>query len=173
MALRMSYPLQTEISGTTVTVRPIKASDAPMEAAFVHGLSSQSKHYRFMGGITDLSPQMLARLCDVDGQASMGFIATIDQAGEEIQIGVSRYAPNHEPDTRDIAITVADNWQRKGLGTLLATHLIDYAKRHGVNKLRSIDLADNARMKELAKALGMSMRRDPTDPHQVIYSLTL
>jgi L-amino acid N-acyltransferase YncA len=72
-----------------------------------------------------------------------------------------------------MAVTIADEWQHKGLGQLLAKQLIGYAKSHGVKQLYSVDLADNSGMRKLASELGMSVRRDPEDAHQVIYSLTL
>jgi N-acetylglutamate synthase-like GNAT family acetyltransferase len=63
-----------------------------------------------------------------------------------MQIGVSRYAPNADGNAREIAITVADDWQHLGLGTRLAKALIQPAREHGVKKLYSIDLADNTHM---------------------------
>jgi len=72
-----------------------------------------------------------------------------------------------------MAVTVADEWQKHGLGTFLAQHLIDYAKLHGVRTLYSVDLADNDGMRRLAKDLGMTTRHDPEDAHQIIHSLNL
>ena len=72
-----------------------------------------------------------------------------------------------------MAVTVADEWQTKGVGTLLAAQLINFAKDHGVKQLYSADLADNSAMRALADDLGMSSVRNPDDAHQVIYSLDL
>jgi L-amino acid N-acyltransferase YncA len=66
---------------------------------------------------------------------------------------------------------VADDWQRKGLGTLLMKQLIQSARSNGVKHLYSIDLADNAGMRALAEDLGMSASRDPSNPQQTMYSL--
>jgi RimJ/RimL family protein N-acetyltransferase len=164
---------QPQTAGEAITIRPMRAADAEMEADFVRKLSSQSRHYRFLGGIRELSPKELKRMCDVDGDLSMAFIATVRENDHEIGIGVSRYAPNVDGDVREMAVTVADAWQNKGLGTRLARQLIQYAREHGVHRLYSIDLADNAAMRHLASDLGMTARQDPNDPRQVIYSLTL
>ena len=72
-----------------------------------------------------------------------------------------------------MAVTIADDWQHKGLGRLLALQLIEYARSHGVKQLYSVDLADNSGMRKLAGELGMSARRDPDDANQVIYFLAL
>lgn len=169
----MPTETQLTIAGEVVTIRPIRITDADMEAAFVRNLSPQSRHYRFLGGVNELSASEVSRLCDVDGKHSMAFVATVRHDGREIEIGVSRYAPNSKSDIREIAVTVADDWQRKGLGTMLMKQLIQAAGSSGVKHLYSIDLADNAAMRALAEDLGMSASRDPSNSQQTIYSLAL
>ncbi len=169
--------MQTEscptIDGEVVTIRPIRLTDARMEADFIRRLSPQTKHYRFLGGVRELPADQVARLCDVDGKHSMAFVATIRRDGQEVEIGVSRYAPNSRSDVREIAVTVADEWQHKGLGTKLMGQLIQSARSNGVKQLYSVELSDNSAMRALAKDLNMSASRDPNDPHQTIYSLQL
>jgi acetyltransferase len=162
--------LQLHSSGRSVTIRPIRISDEAIEAEFVRRLSPLSKHYRFFGGVRELSPQAVKAFCHVDGHNSMAFIATLEENGQETQIGVSRFAPNNNEDVRERAVTVADDWQDKGLGKLLCEKLIAFAKDHGVKKLYSIELADNWAMSDLARDLGMSAKRDPEDATHVIYS---
>ena len=93
--------------------------------------------------------------------------------GQENQIGVSRYAECPNEGVGEMAVTIVDASQHKGLGELLLKRLITYAKAHGLKQLYSMELADNTAMRELASELGMSVRRDPDDANQVIYSLTL
>lgn len=164
---------QLEIAGHTVTIRPMCHTDADREQDFVRRLSPQSKHYRFLGAVRELTPEEVRQFCDVDGHRSMAFVATVDEDNSPRIVGVSRYAPNAESSAREIAITVADDWQHQGLGTRLARTLIQHAREHGVRKLYSIDLADNAHMRMLARDLGMKGSTDPEDAHQVIYSLNL
>jgi hypothetical protein len=91
--------LQQHISGRSVTIRPIRIRDQAIEAEFVRQLSPQAKHYRFFGGIRELSPQVVKAFCSVDGHHSMAFIATLQENGQETQIGVSRFAPNNKEPT--------------------------------------------------------------------------
>jgi L-amino acid N-acyltransferase YncA len=162
-----------KIADESVTIRPIRPADIAMETEFIRNLSVETKHYRFLGGVKELSPAELKRLCDVDGRHSMAFVATVKKEGHEEEIGVSRYAEYPGNDAAELAITIADAWQHKGLGELLLQRLIAYAKSHGVKQLYSVELADNIAMRELANELGMSTRSDPNDANQVIYSLTL
>jgi GNAT superfamily N-acetyltransferase len=161
------------IDGERVTIRPIRITDTEMEADFIRRLSPQTKHFRFFGGVKELSPAEVLHLCDVDGKHSMAFVATVRRDSREVEIGVSRYAPNSRSDVREIAVTVADEWQDKGLGTVLMKQLIESARCNGVRELYSIELSDNAAMHALAKDLNMSAHNDPADPHQTIYRLQL
>ncbi len=71
-------------------------------------------------------------MCDVDGKNSMAFVATVLRNGREVEIGVARYSPAAGSNTREMAVTVADEWQHRGLGTTLVKHLIETAKLNGV-----------------------------------------
>jgi GNAT superfamily N-acetyltransferase len=157
----------------TVTIRPIRLTDIAMESEFIHRLSSEAKHFRFLAGVRELPPAELARLCDVDMKHSMAFVATVHQNGREVEIGVSRYAPNSHSDVREVAVTVADEWQHQGLSAALMKQLIQTARTQGIKQLYSINLSNDTAMSALAKELGMSSIRDPSDAHQTIHSLTL
>jgi hypothetical protein len=163
----------TTLAGQPVTIRAIRNTDAGMEAAFIRKLSLQTKHYRFFGGVKELSATEIKRLCNADGPQSMAFVATVQEAGCEVEIGVCRYAPDAEADVREMAVTIADEWLDKGVGELLMKHLIATAKHHGVRQLYSLELHDNQMMRELAGELGMTSLRDPHDAQQVVYSLVL
>lgn len=161
------------LAGETITIRPIRMADMEMEAEFIRRLSPQTKRFRFLGGVRELPATEIARLCDVDGKHSMAFVATIRRGSQEIEIGVARYSPNSRSDVREIALTIADEWQHSGLGLMLMKTLIESARANGVKQLYSIELADNSAMRSLAKDLGMSASCDQGDPRQTIYSLQL
>jgi RimJ/RimL family protein N-acetyltransferase len=161
------------VAGESVTIRPIHPADSSMEDEFIRNLSVETKHYRFLGGVKELPPAELKRLCNVDGRHSMAFVATVNKDGHETEIGVSRYAEYPSAGAGELAVTIADAWQQKGLGQLLLKQLITYAKTHGIKQLYSVELTDNIAMRELAHEFAMSVKRDPDDANQVIYSLTL
>jgi GNAT superfamily N-acetyltransferase len=166
-------PQTTIVDGQVVTIRPIRSSDTAMEAAFIRKLSLEAKHYRFFGAVKELSAAEIQRLCTADGPHEMAFVATVQEEDREVEIGVCRYAPDSKADVREMAVTIADKWQHKGLGKLLITHLVSAARQFGVRKLYSLELADNTMMRQLAQEVGMSAGRDPSDAHQVVYSLAL
>lgn len=73
----------------------------------------------------------------------------------------------------EYAVTVAEDWQGRGLGVLLMRHLIEMARRKGFARMFSIDATDNQAMRDLASYLGFHRRLDPGDSTQVIHSLDL
>lgn len=163
-----------DINGVKVTIRPIYLSDKKIEADFVKNLSPYKKRYRFMGALKELSPQLLTKLCTVDGYETMAFIATIlDKNNKEIEIGVCRYVSGGQTHNREFAITTADNWHEKDLDVLLFTELVKYARTQGVTHMYSVDLADDPYLRELSEKLKMTTVRDPKDFQQVIHSLDL
>jgi GNAT superfamily N-acetyltransferase len=164
---------RTMLDDNWVTIRPIRQTDTVLEGDFIRNLSMATKHFRFFGGVKELPAAEIERLCTVDGRASMAFVATVQRDGQEVEIGVCRYAAAAQGDVREMAVTIADEWQHKGLGKLLVQHLIAYAREHGVRQLYSQDLADDPVMRELAQEIGMSEKRDPGNGCQVIHSLAL
>lgn len=170
----LDLTLEKTIGEHEILIRPIYIEDKKIEADFVKNLSTEKKHYRFMCAMKELSPQLLTKLCTVDGHETMAFIATIqDENDKEIEIGVCRYVGTDNPNIREFAITTANDWHEKGLDTLLMQQLIDYAKTRGITQLYSIDLADDPYLRDLAAKMHMETTRDPDDYQQVIHSINI
>jgi GNAT superfamily N-acetyltransferase len=167
--------IETLRDGRRVLIRPIRPSDVARNEQFIAKLSPPSKHYLFLGGITQLSSAALRRLCDPDYAHDAAYIALALGARGEAreQVGVCRYAGADPINGAEISVAVADGWQHQGLGKILLRHLIDYARAHGVARLYSMDARDNQRMRRLARDVGFSEHADRDDIHQVIYSLDL
>ena len=100
--------------GSAVPVRPIKPEDDALVTRFVDGLSAQSRYQRFLNQIAHLSPQLLNRFTHTDYGREMALVALSPEDGEFI--GVARYTPNADGARAEFALTVADAWQRRGLG---------------------------------------------------------
>ncbi|HEX9852952.1 MAG TPA: GNAT family N-acetyltransferase [Woeseiaceae bacterium] len=168
-------PAHTEklVDGTVVQVRPINRDDVEREREFVEGLSPETKHYRFLGGIGHLSESQLLSFCDIDLQHEMAFVALVKGKTGDKQVGVARYVADPKNQQAEIAITVADPYAGKGLDRILLDHLMNYARNFGMTRLFSVELAENAGMKKLMRQSGFRSVRDPDDATQVIYSLDL
>ncbi|VVC76608.1 Acetyltransferase Pat [Aquicella siphonis] len=150
--------------GTNITIRPIRPEDAKIEQDFVRNLSPQSRYFRFMEHLQELTPAMLVRFTQIDYDREMALISTYKKNGEEIHIGVARYIINPDQDTCEFALVVADEWQNKGIGTRLMSELMGVARTHGVKTMMGEILSSNILMLELVKHLGFSLSRmeDPS-----------
>ncbi len=150
--------------GIAVTIRPIRPEDADMEQEFVKHLSPETKYYRFMNTIRELSLAQLTRLTQIDYDREMAFvaIAQVDAGGTEV--GVVRYATNPDGESCEFAIVVADGWQGKGLARRLMGVLIDTARSRGLKYMNGDFLAENSRMIAFVTSLGFVVSAHPDDP---------
>lgn len=159
--------------GTTVLIRPITALDAGIEREFIERLSPQSRRYRFLGEIASPGAGLLDRLTHPDLAHEAAFVALLADGAHKREIGVARFSADKDERSCECAVAVADEWQGKGLATLLMHHLIEIARQRGYKRMYSIDARDNANMRALAEFLGFQRQADADDPTQVVHSLSL
>jgi len=150
--------------GTCVTLRPIRAEDAGIEQEFVRGLSDESRYYRFMDMLRELTPQMLKHLTEIDYQKHMALIAVTEIDGREHEIAVGRYVAFADGITCEFAIVVGDNWQNKGIATALMQLLIEAARAYGLKKMVGEVLSSNHKMLQFVARLGFKAEMDAGDP---------
>jgi acetyltransferase len=153
-----------EVDGRTVRIRPIQPEDREREAAFVRGLSRESRYFRFHSAMRELTPAMLQQFTRVDYPDDLALVALTEGAAGDEQIGVARYSRVPGTDTAEIAIVVADAWQGKGIGTRLLTALQRLAREGGIERLIASVLRENGRMLALARARGFELERGADDP---------
>ena len=136
--------------GRVVRVRPIRPEDAAREKRFFERLSERSRYQRFMQYMRELPPKLLARFTQLDYDRELALVALWE---DEI-VAVGRYAPNADGVSAEFALTVADDWQGKGLGHALLERLVAAARDAGYEALVGIILEANRDMLELAAHLG-------------------
>lgn len=149
--------------GTNIKIRPIRPEDASIEQSFVRELSFESKHFRFMQGLNELTEQMLVRFTQLDYNRELALIAVLEQADNVTELGVARYVTNADGESCEFALVVADKWHHKGIGTRLMTALIDAASDRGLKSMNGEILSDNRNMRRLVENLGFSVQFKPGD----------
>ena len=150
--------------GTNITVRPIRPEDAKIEQTFVQNLSVQSKYFRFMQGLHELTPQMLVRFTQIDYDRELALIAVISEKDREVEIGVARYVMTPDGESCEFALVISDEWQQKGIGSRLLTYLMEAAKTKGFKTMAGEILASNSAMLKLTKNLGFTSLISKDDP---------
>ncbi|HUN70016.1 MAG TPA: GNAT family N-acetyltransferase [Burkholderiales bacterium] len=157
-----SVEIRLLADGRPLLIRPIAARDADLVQDFVRRLSTTSRYQRFQGALRELAPDLLARLLAVDYQRSMAFVAVVFEHGHRRIIGEARYAPAlDDADATDFALAIADAWQRRGIGRLLFTKLLQHAERNGVTRIQGDVLHDNTAMLALARQFGFALGTHP------------
>jgi acetyltransferase len=159
--------------GAVVMLRPIRPEDVTIEADFVRNLSDESRYYRFMDHLRELPPYMLSHFTEVDYDNHMALIATTDDHGAEIQIGVTRYVVIPGTTQCEFAIVVADAWQRRGIGRWLMQRLMEAARARGLTSMYGDVLPANNKLLALTQNLGFKSSFDPSDMSTVRVEVAL
>ena len=159
--------------GQDITIRPIRPEDAEIERRFVQGLSPEVRYLRFHQAMRELSQELLVRFTQLDYHRELALIATINVRGRETEIAVARYFPNPDARSAEFAIVIADDWQRRGLGSRLMNQLIEAAREKGFISLEGEVLARNTGMLRFTEALGFQVLEDVEDPNVVRVALRL
>jgi acetyltransferase len=149
--------------GTEIIIRPIRPEDAEIEQAFVRGLSSEAKYFRFMNAVHELSQEMLVRFTQIDYYNEMALIAVKPDGEQEEEIAVARYVTNLDRKSCEFALVVSDRWQRNGIAYHLMHKLIQAARDSGLETMVGDVLASNTKMRELMKSLNFETKKHPDD----------
>ena len=133
-------------------IRPVRSADTPLLADGFGRLSPESRWLRFMMAKKDLFPAELRHLTDIDHRdhEALGALDSEDGRG----VGVARYIRHpRDPGTAEVAVTVVDDWQRRGLGTELLTQLTARACQEGIGRFTALVSADNAAVTGLLRTM--------------------
>ena len=165
------YPYPTHLTrqylldeGVALTLRAIRPEDAVMERAFVEALSGESKYFRFISALRELSERMLVRFTQIDYDREMALVAVVTEQQHDTQIGVARYAINVDGESCEFAVVVADAWHGRGIATRLMNALTESARFKGLRVMEGFVLHNNERMLKLMRTLGFEIRASNDDP---------
>ncbi len=140
-------------SGQRVLIRALRSDDGPGLAEAFEQLSETSRYRRFFAVKPHLSQQSLAYFTDVDHHDHEALVAVAPGSGQ--LTGVARFIRDpRKPDQAEVAVTVIDSWQRRGVGTVLLRELAQRAAEEGIRHFTAEILAENRPMLTLAHRLG-------------------
>lgn len=153
----VGYPTSWEvdsllIDGSGVRLRPILPSDEVLVADFHRSLSKESVYLRYFGAVSDLSKRDLERATNPNYETSMAIVALV----AERLIGVASYERLDGSNAAEVAFAVADEYQGRGVGTLLLESLAAYAREQGIEQFVADTLPENSVMIAVFEDAGMS-----------------
>jgi RimJ/RimL family protein N-acetyltransferase len=138
--------------GTELVIRPIAPSDAGALRAGFERLSLESRYERFLSPMDHMSTAMVRYFTDVDHHDHEALVA-FDPSDDARMIAVARYV-REDGGAAEAAVTVADDWHGRGLGTAMLDALAERARAEGVKRFTAYVLARNEEMIDLLFRLG-------------------
>jgi GNAT superfamily N-acetyltransferase len=137
--------------GTRVVLRLVRPADKDLLRRGFARLSAESRYLRFFTEKAALTDRDLALLTELDGidELALGAIG-YDAAGLEEGLGIARFARDpRDPGVAEVAVTVVDDVQGRGLGTLLLQRLAAAAAERGITRFSGEFLARNQLVRRL------------------------
>ncbi len=156
--------------GTPVLLRTVRPDDKPLLARGFERLSPRSRYRRFFAAKAHLTEAELRYLTEVDGVNHVALGALVAGDG----VGVARFVrlPGRQ-DVAEAAVTVADDYQGRGLGRLLLSRLATAARERGIRCFRADVLVENRAMLGLLETLALDHRIVASDDEAVTLELNL
>jgi RimJ/RimL family protein N-acetyltransferase len=156
--------------GSTVVIRQVRGTDAPLLADGFTRLSARSRQMRFLTTKNELTPAELRSFTEVDhhDHEALAALNCADGRG----VGIARYVRDPgDPQAAEIAVTIADDWHGRGLGTELLAQLTRRARCEGIRRFTALVSADNAAMAGLLR--NVSAEAVGRGPGTVEYEIAL
>ena len=144
--------------GRRIEIRALRRNDRADMLAAVARLSAQSSYRRFHGAKRGFSESEKTFFMDVDFVGHVALVATLNEAGPGAIVGGARYVVV-QPGIAEVAFAVIDEFQGKGIGSLLMRHLTRVARNAGLKEFTAEVLPGNA---EMLKVFGKSGLKSST-----------
>src|SRR3954470_4979365 len=138
--------------GSTIHVRPTRPDDRAAIRAFLEGLSEESRWLRFFGAGVNLDDAAAVAVDDARGYSLIAVTGADDRVvahGSYVREG---------PGMAEVAFAVADDWQQRGIGTLVLAQLADAAAAAGIVTFTAVVMAGNHRMISMFRESGYPVR---------------
>lgn len=144
--------------GSRAFMRPLKLTDESRLREMFYQLSDKSVHDRFFRAIKTLPHEKLQEFLRVDYAADMAMVMLTSSSEDADLIGTGHYSNNPRTNLADSAYLIRDDWQGKGIGTILLSTLIDIAQAHGIAGFTADVLVINTGMLRIFQKCGYGVQ---------------
>jgi len=132
--------------GAEMKLRPIQDSDAGPLLSFVQRLSFGTRYFRYGRGNFELREEEIQRACRPAPDRCVHLLVLMGPAANQVVVGSGRIVFEAGAKSCELAMTVADSWQRRGVGRRLLEALIEASRRKGQTQMWARVLATNRTM---------------------------
>jgi len=161
---RGEYPEELETYRTAgddleLFFRPVKISDEPLLKDFFYSLSDESLYRRFLSMLKSMPHERLQEFVVIDYTVDMVILAILQEEDKETVVGVGQYGIDEATHTAEVAFTVRDDYQNRGIGRALLHYLTFLAKKQGLHGFTAEVLMENRRMLHLFESMGFDLTK--------------
>jgi len=134
---QVQYPVelekyQTLHDGTEILCRPVKPTDEPLLAEMLYSLSERSVQTRYMTHTMTFPHKDIQQLTNIDYQQDIAIVGVVPGVTDEEIVAMAQYFLDPKTQAAEVAFVVQDEWQQKGMGTLLLDYITQIARQRGV-----------------------------------------
>jgi acetyltransferase len=155
--------MTTTSSRTGIRIRAIWPRDEAKLARFYADLSLDSREARFLGATPELTGRAAHAFCGVHHRHGQGFVAEATGTDGRPRIVGHVCLEPVGPHDVEVAIAVADQWQRHGLGRALLAAAIAWGRDRGIERLVASMRWSNGPMLGLLRSMEYPVRFGPAD----------
>jgi acetyl coenzyme A synthetase (ADP forming)-like protein len=144
--------------GSTLRLRAPEEADRQALLDFFSGLSERSLYLRFHG-IPSVDERLVEPVLEPEWDESGALVGSVTDDGQERIVGLANYVRLRDPRSAEVAFTVADAYQGRGIGTRLLEQLAARGAAHGIERFVGEVMADNAPMIRVFEGVGFEVTR--------------
>jgi len=148
--------------GACLTLRPIKPEDEPLWKEMLSCCSRESIYARFKYFFQWDTHQAAIHYCFIDYDREVAIVAETTQDNKRKLLGVGRLIADPDHDNVEFAVLVTDEWQNKGLGSILTDYCMDIAQKWNLKRVVAETTTDNHRMIAVFRKRGFEITTDRT-----------
>ena len=171
---KVSYPEELEHydtlrDGTEIFFRPIKPADEPALSEMLYSLSENSIQTRYFAHTMRFPHRDVQQLTNIDYRQNLSLVGVVPSTSGEQIVAIAQYFLDPRTQAAEVAFIVKDEWQQKGMGTLLLDYITQIAKQRGVKRFYAKVLPTNKPMLTIFHNSGYKVN---TEFDGEVYSIT-
>jgi len=160
---KLNYPDELERydtlrDGTEIFFRPVKPTDEPALSEMLYSLSENSVHTRYMTRTMTFPHRDVQQLTNIDYHRDLAIVGVVPGVAGEQVVAIGQYFLETKTQVAEVAFLVHDEWQLKGMGTLLLRYLTEIAEKRGVKTFFAKVLPDNKPMLSIFQSCGYNVQ---------------
>lgn len=158
------YPVELEhierFGDIELFFRPVKASDERLFQEYLYRLSERSVYLRFFQIRRDFPHELAQEMVAVDYKENFGIVGTLGTSDTSPIVAAGHWMMDFGENMAEVAFSVADEYQRRGIGSFMLQFLIRGAREQRINGFRATVIAANTGMMKVFQKSGCVLHTD-------------